>query len=189
MSRQLKLLLFLLGLVVLFLFLQERFGEDMFYIKEKDETQEQPEESIDTTESTQETREIPEDTTAYIEINTPSGGNIHVNVEVADDDLEIMDGLSNRELLGDYDGMWFVFKEDVKNPFWMPNMKFPLDIIFVDSQGYIVDIIKQAQPCVTVDNCPNLFPDSEYRYVLEVNGNFCELNGIVEGSSIVQHIN
>ncbi len=188
MSRQLKLLLYLIGLVSLFLFLQEKFGDDKFFIKEKGEETQQLKESNETLGTSQEIKEISEDDSKYLEINTSTGESIRVNVEVADDDLEIMNGLSNRELLGDYDGMWFVFKKDVKNPFWMPNMKFPLDIIFVDSKGYIVDIIKQAQPCVSIENCPNLFPDSEYRYVLEVNGNFCSLNKIEEGSSIVQHI-
>ena len=133
-------------------------------------------------------KESSEEKKDYVDIYMEEGKSVKVNVEVANTEIERRNGLSNRQYLGDYDGMWFVFKEDVKNPFWMPNMKFPLDIIFVDSKGYIVDIIKQAQPCVSIENCPNLFPDSEYRYVLEVNGNFCSLNKIEEGSSIVQHI-
>jgi len=89
--------------------------------------------------------------------------------------------------LGDYDGMLFVFDEDVANPFWMKDMLIPIDIVFVDSQGFIVDIKADEQPCDST-YCPQIYSKDLYRYVLEVNAGFCEENEIEVGYSMVQYL-
>ena len=186
MNGQLRLLLILGGLVLLFLFLQDKLGSKMLSIEQRDSEvlKEEKSDGVNAVESS-ENGDI--EKKEYIEISNPNGKTVKVNVEVADTVLKKMNGLSKREFLGDYDGMWFVNTEDTQNPFWMPDMNFPLDIIFVDSKGFIVDIIASAQPCATIENCPNLYPKEKYRFVLEVNAEFCKLHEIEIGHSIKQY--
>ncbi len=52
-------------------------------------------------------------------------------VEVAKTDQQTKKGLSNRPNLGPNNGMLFVFSKAYKADFWMKNMNFPLDIIWL----------------------------------------------------------
>ena len=179
MSGQLKFLVTLVVLVGLFAFLQEKFSFlDISITENSPKVEEQEENNSDNKE---------EGEKDYVEIYMEEGKSIKVNVEIAKTDIERKNGLSNRQYLGDYDGMWFIFDEDVKNSFWMKDMLIPLDIIFVDSSGFIVDIKDNNASC-TDSYCPNITSSTSYRYVLEVNGNFCEENGVEVGHSITAHI-
>src|SRR5258708_37457165 len=53
------------------------------------------------------------------------------SVEVATTSAQQQQGLSGRNSLPKDQGMLFVFKTAYRYPFWMHNMKFPLDIIFM----------------------------------------------------------
>mgnify|MGYP001569390567 FL=1 len=107
---------------------------------------------------------------------------IKVDVEVADNDEERMQGLMFRESLGENSGMLFVFDNKAKYAFWMKNTLIPLDVIFIDENFNIVDII-YAVPCKE-DPCERYIPKKESLYVLEVNGNFTIKNGISIGNKI-----
>ncbi len=54
------------------------------------------------------------------------------NVMLAKTDAERIKGLSGRDKLGTNEGMLFVFKDPGIYPFWMKNMKFPIDIIYIN---------------------------------------------------------
>lgn len=95
---------------------------------------------------------------------------INVNVEVADNERERMQGLMFRESLEENTGMLFVFEEKAKYAFWMKNTLIPLDVIFIDENFNIIDII-YAVPCKE-DPCERYIPKKDSLYVLEVNGNF-----------------
>lgn len=179
MSGQLKFLLILVVLVGLFVFLQEKFSFLDISITENSSKVEEQEENNSDNKG--------EGEKDYVEIYMEEGKSIKVNIDVAKTYIDRKNGLSNRQYLGDYDGMWFVFDEDVRNSFWMKDMLIPLDIIFVDSSGFIVDIKENNAPC-TDSYCPSIFPSTSYRYVLEVNENFCQENGVEVGHSITAHI-
>jgi uncharacterized protein len=66
-------------------------------------------------------------------------------LEVARKDAERNKGLMDRDSLDADRGMIFVFSEQKIVTFWMKNVKFPLDIVFLDSHGGIV-AIKQMKP-------------------------------------------
>ena len=88
-------------------------------------------------------------------------------LEIADTNEERSTGLMNHESLQEDAGMWFVFDKDDKHLFWMKDMKFPIDIIWIDSNYNVVDIKRDARPCK--DDCEIYSPSKEVRYVLEVN--------------------
>jgi len=96
-------------------------------------------------------------------------GGTTVKVEIADTQDEQTLGLSGRESLLDGHGMLFVFKELSEHMFWMKDMKFPIDIIWISENFKIVDIKENATP----ESYPDVFlPTEKARYVLEVQAGF-----------------
>ncbi len=178
MSNQLKLLLYIVFVVAIFWFVQSKFH--IFDIKLGNITQEESNQSKEKTN----TNVTP---TNYVEIVLGANKSVKVNVELADSESERQAGLSFKKYLGDYDGMLFVFNTETNTPFWMKDMQIPIDMIFFDSQGFIVDMKEAQAPC-TATYCPSIYSVKSYMYVLEVNSGFVERNGIVIGGSMVLHI-
>ena len=104
-----------------------------------------------------------------------------VNTEVVSKQPEMGRGLSGRSALAPGKGMLFKFEDEDLHRFWMKDMKFNLDIIWMDKQGKVVFIAPDLQPC-TPQACPSYGPPQKDLYVLEVNASFCKTNGIKPGS-------
>lgn len=107
-----------------------------------------------------------------------------VNAQIADDPDERRVGLMYREELGEGEGMFFIFPQAVNNGFWMKNTKIPLDMIFINHNFIVVAINKDAMPCKQGEECPTYLPPTSYRYVLEVDAGFSDLNDISEGDLV-----
>lgn len=67
--------------------------------------------------------------------------NTNLTVATADSNAEITRGLSNREKLQNDQGLLFIFQDTDYRSFWMKDMKFDIDMIFI-RDGVIVDIAK-----------------------------------------------
>jgi len=178
MSNQLKLFLYIVFVIAIFWFIQSKFH--IFDIKF---------ENVDQNESSQSEEETNTNATPenYVEIILGANESVKVNVELADSESERQAGLSFKKYLGDYDGMLFVFNTETNTPFWMKDMQIPIDMIFFDAQGFIVDTKEALAPC-TSTYCPSIYSAKSYMYVLEVNSGFVERNDIEIGGSIVLHI-
>lgn len=114
-------------------------------------------------------------------LSQPSGRrvcfeNVCVQAEVADTESKRRLGLMFREGLAENQGMLFVFEEEGRHSFWMKNMKFPLDIIWIGEDKRIVEIRSSVRPCREV--CESLIPKAAAKYALEVNAGFTDKNGI-----------
>ena len=181
MNNQLKLLFYIAFIVAVFLYIQDSFN--LFDISLIDNNGKKEEVAV----VPEEENIVEKDTRNYVEIFTEDGESIKVDVEIADTDALRVLGLSNRKYLGDYNGMLFIFDEMVNNPFWMKDTYISLDILFLDQTGFIVDIKKDNDPC-TETYCPKIFSTTMYKYVLEVNGGFSDINGVEIGQSIVIHL-
>jgi len=81
-------------------------------------------------------------------------------------------GLAIRDSLNENEGMLFIFETPQKYSFWMKDMKFPIDIIWINQDGKIVHIEKNLPPCVFLLPCPSYAPKDDSLYVLEVVSNF-----------------
>ena len=81
-------------------------------------------------------------------------------------------GLAIRDSLNENEGMLFIFETPQKYSFWMKDMKFPIDIIWINQDGKIVHIEKNLPPCVFLLPCPSYTPKDDSLYVLEVVSNF-----------------
>jgi len=109
-------------------------------------------------------------------------GNTQIRAEIADTFITRTKGLMFRKSLPENEGMLFIFNEEGYHGFWMMNMSFPIDIIWIDKEKKVVYIEKNAQPCGLI--CSSYIPKEKAMYVLEVNANFTEEHGIKIGSSL-----
>ncbi|MGI9010834.1 MAG: DUF192 domain-containing protein [Nitrososphaeraceae archaeon] len=107
-----------------------------------------------------------------------------IYIEIANDPYEIQKGLMFRKSLEWNNGMLFVYGDERYRSFWMKNTNIPLDIIFVDKNFKIVDIKKNAKPCLSY-KCPSYPSKAPANYVLEVNGDFVNKNKIQIGDKLI----
>lgn len=66
-------------------------------------------------------------------------------------------------------GMLFIFETEGRYPFWMKNTLIPLDIIWMDARQKVVFISENNLPCGQATSCPEIIPDQNALYVLEIN--------------------
>jgi uncharacterized protein len=113
--------------------------------------------------------------------NTITIDDVSVRVEIVDTDSERAQGLSGKTGLAPDEGMLFVFEEDGQYGFWMHDMLFPIDIIWIASDGSVVHVEKSLSP----DTYPRTFtPPLPARYVLEVAAGFATEHEIEVGSKL-----
>ena len=93
-------------------------------------------------------------------------------------------GLAIRDSLNENEGMLFIFETPQKYSFWMKDMKFPIDIIWINQDGKIVHIEKNLPPCIFLLPCPSYTPNDDSLYVLEVVSNFTNKFDINVGDSV-----
>ncbi|MBU4267082.1 MAG: DUF192 domain-containing protein [Candidatus Altiarchaeales archaeon] len=104
-----------------------------------------------------------------------------LGVEIASTSQEISRGLMHREGLDEGKGVLFVFGSERRHGFWMKNMKFSIDMIWIGSDGRVVHI-ERSVPACREDPCPGYAPSEKAKYVLETRANFSAENGIDIGS-------
>ncbi len=93
-------------------------------------------------------------------------------------------GLSDRSSLPENNGMIFVFDKADYHPFWMRNMKIPIDMIFIN-KDHIVTIYSNLQPPKsTEENVPLLRPDEPSDKVLEINAGLAEKYNFKKGDTV-----
>lgn len=127
----------------------------------------------------------PADTTMATTTTSISIGTTTVQVEVEDTDASRELGLSGRASLADGTGMLFIFDAPGKYGFWMKDMNFAIDMLFVDASGTIVTIAPNASPAGYQLNPPQVFyPASDVPYVLEVPAGFAAAHGITVGTKM-----
>lgn len=112
-------------------------------------------------------------------------GSASINVEVADTEAKKQQGLSGRSSLGNGQGMLFVFGTSGKPAFWMKDMNFAIDIIWI-REGKIVGISRDArpEPGVNDQNLKLYYAPSQVDYVLEVNAGVSDQSGFKVGDTV-----
>lgn len=93
-------------------------------------------------------------------------------------------GLSVKDALAEDEAMLFVFDNEGEHTFWMKNMKFPIDIVWIDSDKTVVHIEHNLQPCSSEILCPIYKPNDDSLYVLETVGGFTQKHDIVKGTRV-----
>ncbi len=78
--------------------------------------------------------------------------------------------------------MLFIFPSPAVEGFWMKNVNFPLDIIWIDSEEKIIGT-DRMEPCVSGE-CKIYNPPAPIKYALEVEAGFVEKNKVKVGERI-----
>lgn len=103
----------------------------------------------------------------------------HFNLEIAQTVSQRVKGLMNRDSLCPDCGMIFIFENQMPLSFWMKNTHIPLDIIFLDASGKVINIgngIPQS-----LDQINSLSPA---KYVIELNAGTSQKIGLKSGDLI-----
>ena len=107
------------------------------------------------------------------------GQNIRVNLATTDAARE--QGLSGRENLKEDEGMLFVFDYPDKYSFWMKDMNFPIDMIWIGENKEIIYIKRDARP----ESFPESYgPTADSKYVLEIVSGLSSKNNFKEGDKV-----
>jgi uncharacterized membrane protein (UPF0127 family) len=102
---------------------------------------------------------------------------------VADTFLKQMVGLMYRPKIGRSEAMLFKFGRSGIYPIWMLNMRFPIDIIWLDENFVVTDVVHSARPCKSMFNCRSYSNSKKATYVLEAKAGTARRLGIREGSA------
>lgn len=104
-----------------------------------------------------------------------------ISVEIAATPEARTLGLSGRPTLPDGAGLLFVFPRNSDWSFWMKDMLFSIDIVWISAERRIVHIERSVPP----ESFPASFrPDAPARYVLEVNAGVAERSGWTVGDVV-----
>jgi uncharacterized protein len=117
---------------------------------------------------------------------TVTYGKKTVRAYLADSFAKKMFGLMYRDGLEKGRGMLFVLgRESVAEAgVWMLNMRFSIDVVWMDAGGRIVDILEYAKPCTSMLGCRTYAPRSKAKYVLELNSGSARRLGMRIGKRI-----
>ena len=92
------------------------------------------------------------------------------NVEVAESLGSKALGLMFRKALPRKSAMLFIFDNPGKHGIWMPFMRFPIDIVFLDSRKRVVGLHERVKPISlrSGKTWKVYYPDKPAKYVIEL---------------------
>ncbi len=117
-------------------------------------------------------------------VTLPDG--FRVRAEVMTRPQDMMRGMMFRDSLPEGRGMLFIHGEPGEYSYWMFQVKIPLDIIWMDQNGIVVEISPNTPPCPSKDpkQCPNYGGTKRALMVLELPAGSAEKHGIRVGRKI-----
>ncbi len=86
---------------------------------------------------------------------------------VADTFVKRMIGLMYRSGIKENECMLFIFGGEGYHSLWMKNMRFSIDVLWLDRSLRIVDMKEKLQPCLSMLHCRTYSPTRPALYVLE----------------------
>lgn len=132
----------------------------------------------------------------FIMLRTPKGGQPQLptatlkigdrqyTVELAETSLSRTRGLSGRTSLQEGRGMLFIFPVAAQYGFWMKDMLFPIDIVWI-TQGKVADITANVPaPNAQFTSLPSYKPKQSVEMVLELPAGAAQKDGIIIGAQV-----
>ena len=110
--------------------------------------------------------------------------NLYYRVEVADNQRLKSIGLMYRSSLPANQGMLLLNEKPQQLNIWMKNTFIPLDIIYIDTNGYIVKIVEHAQP----ESTKVMPSDGRVQAVLELNAGQVQKRDIAVGDRVTYQV-
>jgi uncharacterized protein len=112
-----------------------------------------------------------------VRVAFPDASVVSVDAEFVRSEHDTMRGLMYRTNMNEEHGMLFDLRVRDDHKFWMHNTCIPLDMLFVDDDGFIVGIVENAPTLNDASRgvgCPS-------RFVLEVNAGWTRRHGVKAG--------
>ena len=107
-----------------------------------------------------------------------------IHVALSQTPEEITQGLSGTESMEENQGMLFVMPRGETPSFWMKNMRYSLDFVWIYDDR-IIDISKDIPPPESPDSPLQTYsPSMPITHVLELNGGWIERHGIEIGDRV-----
>ena len=92
----------------------------------------------------------------------------------------------DRSSLPEDAAMLFVYDAEDALVFWMKDTLIPLDILFLDSDGIVVDVqTMRPQPDATDATLTRYYAAAPARYAVEINAGLASEYDIVAGSQVL----
>jgi len=119
-----------------------------------------------------------------MEITFPNGKTVIAETKVSNTDQML--GMMFRDSLAKDRGMLFINRTEANSPYWMYQVRIPLDIIWMDHQRRIVEISANTPACPSksAHECPSYGGHEKARYVLELAGGGAALYGLKVGDTL-----
>lgn len=105
-------------------------------------------------------------------------------VSVARSEKEKQIGLSKTEQMDENQGMLFMFDTPEYHSFWMKDMKFPIDIIYINGDKVVTVIENAKPPSETGGNLEIYQPTDKSDRVLEISAGLAKKYNIKKGTSV-----
>jgi len=116
-------------------------------------------------------------------VTLPNGRQIRAEVVTHPSDMAR--GMMFRDSLAPDRGMLFIHGSPGLYTYWMYQVRIPLDILWLDSDGRIVEISANTPPCRTnASGCPSYGGHQEALYVLELAGGVAAKHGLRVGDRL-----
>jgi uncharacterized protein len=109
-----------------------------------------------------------------------------VRAEVLTHQVDMARGMMFRDSLPEGEGMLFIHGSPGTYSYWMYQVKVPLDIIWMDANGTVVEISENTPPCPSKSarECPSFGGTKPAMVVLELPGGYGRRHGVAVGQTI-----
>jgi len=112
----------------------------------------------------------------------PSGDTLTtIALAIADTDAARRRGLMRQRSLSYDRGMLFIFEEVDSTGMWMKNTPLPLDIVFVDADGQVLNIARRTTPFSETA----ITPAAPNKYAVEVRAGFADKFGLTDNTRVL----
>lgn len=118
-----------------------------------------------------------------VPVRLPDGSVIRAEQLVRPEDLAR--GMMFRDELPENRGLLFYHGLPGRYPYWMFQVKVPLDIVWLDTRKRVVQVVHNAPPCPgPQERCPSYGGDHEAQYVLELRAGEAARRGLRPGAEV-----
>lgn len=111
----------------------------------------------------------------FVQVFLPDGKEITAELAVTEE--QRVRGLMFREEIKENQGMLFVMEEEGPHGFWMKNMRFSIDILWLNGEKRIVHVESHVPPCQSPP-CPTYHSEIPSKYVLELKAGSVEKHNL-----------
>ena len=118
------------------------------------------------------------------EVSMPDGRK--VRAEVLIDRRDLMRGMMFRDSLAPDHGLLFIHPLAAKVPYWMYQVKVPLDIVWMDKDHTVVEVLANVPPCpsASAKECPSFGGNRDALFVIELAAGMAGKYKVTAGSRL-----